>query len=176
MPDENRFARLGEAIGETDEDADAEEADESGEGESSAPARTDSESAEPTPESEPELDESESEAEADDAESPEASSESTEGEEDETADDSSETDDSSEETAGGPAFEFEDTTAKSMYVRPETVAVLDDAEFEVESHLRREHDVRDLTGREFHDALVRVAAEYPEEVADAILDAREETE
>ncbi|MFC6823413.1 hypothetical protein [Halopelagius fulvigenes] len=168
MPDENRFAKLGEAIGESDGDADAEEADDPGSPESSASARTDSESAEPTPEPEPEL--GESEAEADDAESPEASSEPAEGDEDdETANDSP------EETAGGPAFEFEDTTAKSMYVRPETVAVLDDAEFEVESHLRREHEVRNLTGREFHDALVRVAAKYPEEVADAILDAREET-
>lgn len=167
MPDENRFARLGEAIGESGDEGDAEEAGDVGEPESSAPARTDAESAEPTPETGPES--VESEAEADDADG-----ETTDDSADE-AEEADEADDSSEET-GGPAFEFEDTTAKSMYVRPETVAVLDDAEFEVESHLRREHDVRDLTGRELHDALVRVAAEYPEEVADAVLDAREETE
>jgi hypothetical protein len=77
-------------------------------------------------------------------------------------------------SSGGPAFEFEDTTAKSVYVRPETLSVLDDAEFEVESLLRREHEVRDLTGREFHDALVRVAADHPDEVATAVLAARDE--
>lgn len=74
----------------------------------------------------------------------------------------------------GPAFEFEDTTAKSVYVRSETLSVMDDAEFEVESLLRREHDVRDVTGREFHDALVRVAADHPEEVAEVILSARDD--
>ncbi|SFR67665.1 hypothetical protein [Halogeometricum limi] len=76
-------------------------------------------------------------------------------------------------SAPGPAFEFEETTAKSVYVRPETLSVLDDAEFEVESVLRRDHDVRDLTGREFHDALVRVAAAHPEAVAELVLEARE---
>lgn len=76
-------------------------------------------------------------------------------------------------SSSGPAFEFEDTTAKSVYVRPETLSVMDDAEFEVESFLRRDHDVRDLTGREFHDALVRVAADHPEDVAEAVLSARD---
>ncbi|KTG26673.1 hypothetical protein [Haloferax profundi] len=75
---------------------------------------------------------------------------------------------------GGPAFEFEATTAKSIYVRTETLDQMDDAEFEVESRLRREHDIRDLTGREFHDALVRIAATYPDEIADAIVRTRDE--
>lgn len=78
------------------------------------------------------------------------------------------------EGSTGPAFEFEDTTAKSVYVRSETLSVMDDAEFEVESLLRREHDVRDVTGREFHDALVRVAADHPEEVAEVIVSARDD--
>jgi hypothetical protein len=90
----------------------------------------------------------------------------------ETSDDAAQTEDP--ESSGGPAFEFEDTTAKSVYVRPETLSVLDDAEFEVESLLRRDHEVRDLTGREFHDAIVRVAADHPDEVVTAILAAREE--
>ncbi|SFR74784.1 hypothetical protein SAMN04487947_4143 [Halogeometricum rufum] len=77
-------------------------------------------------------------------------------------------------SSGSPAFEFEDTSAKSVYVRPETLSVMDDAEFEVESLLRRDHEVRDLTGREFHDALVRVAADHPDEVVTAILAARDE--
>ncbi|MDS0295100.1 hypothetical protein [Halogeometricum luteum] len=77
------------------------------------------------------------------------------------------------ESQSGPAFEFEDTTAKSVYVRSETLSVMDDAEFEVESLLRRDHDVRDVTGREFHDAFVRVAADHPEEVAAVIVSARD---
>lgn len=75
--------------------------------------------------------------------------------------------------AGGPAFGFDDTTPKSIYVREETLTVLEDTEFEVESLLRREHDVRDLTGREFHDAAVRVMEAHAEEIVEAVLDARE---
>lgn len=72
----------------------------------------------------------------------------------------------------GPAFEFDDTTAKSIYVRPETLELLEDTEFEVEMLLRREHGVRDPTGREFHDAAVRVLAEHTDEIVEQILAAR----
>ncbi|WP_411969035.1 hypothetical protein [Haloferax sp. YSSS75] len=81
-----------------------------------------------------------------------------------------------EDGENGPAFEFEATTAKSIYVREETLERLDDAEFEVESVLRREHDIRDLTGREFHDALIHVAATYVDEIADVVVERREERE
>lgn len=76
--------------------------------------------------------------------------------------------------AGGPAFPFEATEARSLYVRPETLRGLEDLEFEVERLLRVEHDVRDPAGREVHDAVLRVAAEHPELVARAVLAAREE--
>lgn len=78
------------------------------------------------------------------------------------------------ESEGGPAFEFEETKAKSLYVRPDTLQILEDTEFEVESILRREHGVRDLAGREFHDAVVRAIATNPEAVAELILDLRDE--
>lgn len=74
---------------------------------------------------------------------------------------------------GGPAFEFDDTTAKSIYVRSETLELLEDTEFEVEMLLRREHGVRDPTGREFHDAAVRVLADHADEVVERILAERE---
>jgi len=77
------------------------------------------------------------------------------------------------EEAAGPAFEFDATTAKSIYVRPETLDLLEDAEFEVESLLRREHGIRDVTGREFHDAAVHVLAEHADEIVDRILEERE---
>jgi len=74
----------------------------------------------------------------------------------------------------GPAFAFDETTAKSIYVRSETLTLLEDVEFEVETALRREHDVRDVTGREFHDAAVHVLAEHVDEVAARIDAARRE--
>lgn len=73
-----------------------------------------------------------------------------------------------------PAFAFEQTGAKSLYLRSSTVDTLDDTEFEVEAVLRREHDVRNLTGREFHDAAVRVLADHADEIAEHVVDAREE--
>jgi hypothetical protein len=76
----------------------------------------------------------------------------------------------------GPAFEFDATTAKSIYVRPETLELLEDTEFEAEMVLRREHGVRDPTGREFHDAAVRVLAEHTDEIVEQILMARGDPE
>ena len=83
-------------------------------------------------------------------------------------------DDADEESGGGPAFEFDETTAKSIYVRPETLETLEDTEFEVEMLLRREHGIRDVTGREFHDAAVQVLADHAEEVVDQILEERDD--
>ncbi|ELZ88547.1 hypothetical protein [Haloferax sulfurifontis] len=193
MPKENRFAGLGEAMESESESDDEEIPDETA---SDAPETSD---AEPVVESET-ADESESEGaseESDGGDEKQGDGESDEGEEPDESDELGESEkldeakeaaesDTGEESAvadetkqatkaeGGPAFEFEATTAKSIYVRTATLDRLDDAEFEVESLLRREHDVRDLTGREFHDALVRVAAEYPEEIADAVLETRDE--
>lgn len=84
----------------------------------------------------------------------------------------------SEETpdSGGPAFEFDATTAKSIYVRPETLERLEDTEFEVEMLLRRNHGIRDVTGREFHDAAVRVLEDHAEEVVEQLLAERSEEE
>ena len=92
---------------------------------------------------------------------------------DEGADDAEEPADEEAEEGGGPAFEFDATTAKSIYVRPETLETLEDAELEGEMLLRSEHDIRDVTGREFHDAAVRVLANHPEAVVDQILAERE---
>jgi hypothetical protein len=88
-------------------------------------------------------------------------------EEEEPAEESEESSDS-----GGPAFEFDATTAKSIYVRPKTLERLEDTEFEVEMLLRRNEGIRDVTGREFHDAAVRVLEENAEEVVEQILEER----
>ena len=77
--------------------------------------------------------------------------------------------DTSEHDEGGPAFSFDKTTAKSIYVREETLDVLEDTELEIELLLRQKHDIRDITGREVMDAVLRVAAEEPDAVVDQII-------
>jgi rifampicin phosphotransferase len=81
--------------------------------------------------------------------------------------------DKSEHDEGGPAFSFDETTAKSIYVREETLDILENTELEIELLLRQEHDIRDITGREVMDAVLRVAAENPEAVADQIIAERD---
>jgi len=77
---------------------------------------------------------------------------------------------------GSPAFEFDETTQRSMYVREASLQELDDLEALVDARLRTEYDVRNLTGSEFYDAVLRVAATHEEEVVSAILSARAESE
>lgn len=98
--------------------------------------------------------------------------------------DPEETDDSEPDSTGDaateqsdpddPAFAFEQTIQRSMYIREPTETVLEDLEFEVESLLRTEHEMRNLTGREFMDALIHTAAESPDNIADLIAERREE--
>ena len=78
-----------------------------------------------------------------------------------------------EGSEAGPAFGFDATTPKSIYVRQDTVELLEDAEFGVESVLRQEYDIRNMTGREFHDAMVHILAEHVNEIAERIHDVRE---
>lgn len=73
----------------------------------------------------------------------------------------------------GPAFSFDETTAKSIYVREDTLDLLEDTELEVELRLRQESDIRDVTGREVMDAVLRVAAANPDAIADQIVAERD---
>ncbi|SDN17521.1 hypothetical protein SAMN04487949_3550 [Halogranum gelatinilyticum] len=172
MPDENRFAGLGDQLDSEDEDDSETVSDDAadGVGEETGSTETgdgagsdggaeggadDGEAAEPVSAAPSAADRGGSPT-----GNPEAGSEPTS-----SADGRAES---------GPAFAFDDTRAKSLYVRPETVELLEDAEFEVESILRRDHGIRDLTGREFHDALVRAVAADPEAVAELVADARDE--
>ncbi|SEP31153.1 hypothetical protein SAMN04487948_14313 [Halogranum amylolyticum] len=150
MPDENRFAGLGDQLDDADTDTETTDADDAGD---DVDATTDGDVDTTT----------DSDGASDDAGV-------------DAPDDSADTsiDDVDPADAAGPAFEFDATRAKSIYVRPETLELLADVEFEVESILRRNHDVRDLTGREFHDALVRAVASHPEAVADLILEERDD--
>ena len=71
------------------------------------------------------------------------------------------------------AFPFDATTKKTVYVRPESVDELEDARALVDAKLRTEHDVRDLTGREFYDAVFRLAAADTDGVIEALLAERD---
>lgn len=71
-----------------------------------------------------------------------------------------------------PAFAFDETEQHSMYVRPDVWQQFEDVKALVDARLRTEHDVRDLTGREFQDAVLRIAADHEDELVDAIVAAR----
>jgi len=83
-------------------------------------------------------------------------------------------DDEPAPSVAGSAFGFDDTDQHSVYVRSDAWQQFEDAEALVDARLRAEHDVRDLTGREFHDAVLRVASEHEDELVEAILAARKE--
>ncbi|KTG08417.1 hypothetical protein AUR64_19505 [Haloprofundus marisrubri] len=152
MPDGNRFAGLGSALG--DEEADEQSTDD----------ESDADTASVTDATTETVDDDVRDGDADE-----------EVGDEETAGDSGTADDSpDEDEESGPAFSFEETTPKSVYVRDETLDSLEDLEFEVEAALRREFGVRDVTGREFHDALVRVAADHADDIAALVVETREE--
>jgi len=89
------------------------------------------------------------------------------------ADDSS-ADDSADAASEEPAFEYDDVKQSPLYARPEAWTALEDAlDLEVVRALR-EAGVRNEAKRELHDAVLRVAADHPEEIADAVQDARGE--
>jgi len=81
------------------------------------------------------------------------------------------------ETAGEsdqPGFEFADAKQSPMYARPEAWAALEDAlDLEVVRELR-EAGIRNEAKRELHDAALRVAANHPEEIAEAVRESRRE--
>ena len=157
MPDDNRFAGLSDAVeDDPDEESDAESAAESSSEETDSPTVED-ETSEPESETGGDSSGSESDSSADSG-GPDADAE----------------DDADADTDDPTAFPFDATEKKTVYVRPETLADLDDARALVDAQLRTDHDVRDLTGREFYDAVFRLAAADTEGVIDEILEAREE--
>ncbi|SEH18034.1 hypothetical protein SAMN04487967_3559 [Natronorubrum sediminis] len=144
MPEDNRFAGLGEAV-------DDEDSSENLEAESATEPSGDDSSSESTSET-VEYDS------ADDAD---------------TADEGANSSDSSD-SSDPSAFPFDATKKKTVYVRPETLEELEDARALVDAQLRTQHDVRNLTGREFYDAVFRYAAADTDGLIEEILDARDE--
>ncbi len=92
----------------------------------------------------------------------------------ETAD--SEPEDESPEPAVSdtPAFEYDDVKQSPIYARPEAWTALEDAlDLDVVRSLR-DAGIRNEEKRELHDAVLRVAADHPDEIADAVRQARRE--
>lgn len=86
-------------------------------------------------------------------------------------DDSSSSDDEPS-THTQPAFPFVNDHVESIYPRPETWNEFwDVVDLDLERTFR-EHGVRNMSGREIHDAVLRLAAENPDELARIVLEAR----
>lgn len=83
---------------------------------------------------------------------------------------------SGSEASDTPAFEYDDVKQSPMYARPEAWTALEDAlDLDVVRSLR-EAGIRNEEKRELHDAVLRVAADHPDEIADAVREARESGE
>ena len=82
-------------------------------------------------------------------------------------------DETSEDTTSEtPAFEYGDVKQAPMYARPEAWTALEDTlDLDVVRTLR-EAGVRNEEKRELHDAVLRVAADHPDEIAEAVQEAR----
>lgn len=74
---------------------------------------------------------------------------------------------------GGPPFSFDDAAKETVYVRPASWTLLQARAKALEAELIEEEGIDDLAGREVHDAMARVAADRPDLLREAILDARE---
>lgn len=73
-----------------------------------------------------------------------------------------------------PAFPFDESVQAQIYPRRTTHEAFEDfLDIDVKRHLR-ERDVREETGRELHEAVLRVAMEHPEEIAETVAEQRRE--
>lgn len=98
-----------------------------------------------------------------------------ESDDDTTAEQQGTPDESSMPTAAidEPAFDFDAAVQRPLYARSEAWDAIEDTlELDVERELRTEHDVRNASKRELHDALLQVAAEHAEEIADQVVTER----
>lgn len=91
---------------------------------------------------------------------------------DETSTDTAQTETNA--VADEQAFPFSATEQDALYARPDAWEQFEDLlDLELEMELR-ERGVRDVSKSEKYDAVLRVIADYPEEIADQIEQARRE--
>jgi hypothetical protein len=71
----------------------------------------------------------------------------------------------------GPPFDFDQTHQRPLYPHKDSWEEWEDAKFQAEGILRK-HEVRNVQGREFDDALIQMGIENPEMLAEIVLEAR----
>lgn len=82
-----------------------------------------------------------------------------------------ESEDSTADSKETPAFPYAECTQESIYPRQEIWDKHEYLELDVKQELRT-YDVRGLTGRELDDAIIRLATENPERIAELVMEAR----
>ncbi|RLM53174.1 hypothetical protein DVK02_14895 [Halobellus sp. Atlit-31R] len=81
----------------------------------------------------------------------------------------------SADPATTPAFAYDDTKNAAQYVREATARAYDEAwEYDAKAYLGRDLGIENVEKREWQDAALRFAAAHPEEVAELIVEARED--
>lgn len=72
-----------------------------------------------------------------------------------------------------PAFEFDETVHKALYVLEDVATEFDDViTYDVERDLSREHGLKNIKKSELHNAALRVVADHPELIIEAVLEQR----
>lgn len=72
-----------------------------------------------------------------------------------------------------PAFEFDETVHKALYVLEDVAAEFDDViTFDVERDLTREHGLKNVKKSELHNAALAVVSQHPELVVEQVLEQR----
>ncbi|WP_148415387.1 hypothetical protein [Haloferax sp. KTX1] len=72
-----------------------------------------------------------------------------------------------------PAFEFDETVHKALYVLEAVADEFDDIiTYDVERELTRDHGLKGVTKSELHNAALAVATEHPEEIVERVLEQR----
>jgi hypothetical protein len=73
-----------------------------------------------------------------------------------------------------PAFPYDDASQEAIYPRSETWNDFEDTlDFEVKRELR-DAGLRDIPKREYHEALLKLAMEQPERLAELVKDGRKQ--
>lgn len=77
-----------------------------------------------------------------------------------------------ESTLDHPAFPYDDASQEAIYPTADTWAEFEDTlDFEVKRQLR-DWGIRDIPKREYHEALLQLAIENPERLAELVRDGR----
>lgn len=73
-----------------------------------------------------------------------------------------------------PWYDWSDCEQTAVYLHEDTVDAMDDFKFDVDGHLRRAYDVRNVETRELDDAIITAVLQKmtPEEIANIIVEER----